>query len=178
MFIFEREGQSASRGWTERERRRIQSRLQGLSCQHRAGHGAQTHELCNSDLSRSRTLNRRSYPGALEGSWNELVKGTLPLMFGFSLKKIYSWGTWVAQSVEYLTSAQVMISQFMSSSPASGSLLSAQSLLWNLCLPLPVPLPLLLSLLKLNIFLKKGKKMYSCMTSSLTMLKLRERNKV
>ena len=37
-------------------------------------------------------------------------------------------GTWVAQLVERLTSAQVMISWFMSSSPALGSVLTAQSL--------------------------------------------------
>ena len=37
-------------------------------------------------------------------------------------------GSWVAQSVERLTSAQVMISQFMSSSPTLGSVLTAQSL--------------------------------------------------
>ena len=37
-------------------------------------------------------------------------------------------GTWVAQSVERPTLAQVMISQLMSSSPASGSVLTAQSL--------------------------------------------------
>ena len=38
------------------------------------------------------------------------------------------WGVWVAQSVERPTSAQVMISQLVSSSPASGSVLTAQSL--------------------------------------------------
>ena len=37
-------------------------------------------------------------------------------------------GTWVAQSVERPTSAQVMISWFMGSSPMSGSVLTAQSL--------------------------------------------------
>ena len=37
-------------------------------------------------------------------------------------------GTWVAQSVKHPTLAQVMISQFMSLSPASGSVLTAQSL--------------------------------------------------
>ena len=37
-------------------------------------------------------------------------------------------GAWVAQSVKHLTSAQVMISQFMSSSPTMGSVLTAQSL--------------------------------------------------
>ena len=38
------------------------------------------------------------------------------------------WGIWVAQSVEHLTWAQVMISQFVSSSPAWSSVLIAQSL--------------------------------------------------
>ena len=38
------------------------------------------------------------------------------------------WGAWVAQSVERLTLAQVMISQLVSSSPALGSVLTAQSL--------------------------------------------------
>ena len=37
-------------------------------------------------------------------------------------------GTWVAQWVKRLTLAQVMISQFMSSSPVSGSVMTAQSL--------------------------------------------------
>ena len=39
-----------------------------------------------------------------------------------------SWGAWVAQSVKCLTLAQVTISQSVSSSPASGSGLTAQSL--------------------------------------------------
>ena len=39
-----------------------------------------------------------------------------------------AWGAWVAWSVECPTSAQVMISQSVSSSPASGSVLTAQSL--------------------------------------------------
>ena len=38
------------------------------------------------------------------------------------------WGVWVSQSVKHLTSAQVMISQLVSSSPVSGSLRTAQSL--------------------------------------------------
>ena len=38
------------------------------------------------------------------------------------------WGAWVVQLVKHLTWAQVMISQFLSSSPASGSVLTAQSL--------------------------------------------------
>ena len=55
-------------------------------------------------------------------------------------------GAWVAQSVECLTSARVMMSAFMSSSPTWGWLLSAQSLLRILCLPLVGPLPCSLSL--------------------------------
>ena len=38
------------------------------------------------------------------------------------------WGAWVAQLAKRPTPAQVMISQFVSSSPASGSVLTAQSL--------------------------------------------------
>ena len=45
----------------------------------------------------------------------------------FFLKK-GTRGAWVAQSVERPPSAQVMISRFVSSSPASGSVLTAQSL--------------------------------------------------
>ena len=37
-------------------------------------------------------------------------------------------GTWVAQSVKRPTLAQVMVSRFVSSSPAWGSVLTAQSL--------------------------------------------------
>lgn len=55
-------------------------------------------------------------------------------------------GAWVIQSVNHLISAQVMTSWFKCSSPASGSLLSVQSLLWILCLPHSLPLPLSLSL--------------------------------
>ena len=41
---------------------------------------------------------------------------------------IHSWGSWVAQLVKHPTSAQVIISWLMGSSPASGSLLTAWSL--------------------------------------------------
>ena len=44
------------------------------------------------------------------------------------LKITCKLGHWVAQLVKYLTSTQVMISQFVGSSPASGSVLTAQSL--------------------------------------------------
>ena len=45
-----------------------------------------------------------------------------------NFKKAHVRGAWVAQSVKPLTSAQVMISQLVSSSPASGSVVTAQSL--------------------------------------------------
>ena len=47
---------------------------------------------------------------------------------GGILSKMDCWGAWVAQSVKRPTSAQVIISQSVSSSPASGSGLMAQSL--------------------------------------------------
>ena len=43
-------------------------------------------------------------------------------------KVIHSQGIWVAQSVKHPTSAWVMVSHFMGSSPTSGSVLTAQSL--------------------------------------------------
>ena len=45
-----------------------------------------------------------------------------------TVKTFKKWGAWVAQMVKCLTLAQVMISQFMSLSPASGSVLTTQSL--------------------------------------------------
>ena len=45
-----------------------------------------------------------------------------------ALKNSTGWGAWVAQSVERPTSAQVTISRSVGSSPASGSVLTAQSL--------------------------------------------------
>ena len=65
----------------------------------------------------------------------------------FYFKKEKSWGTCVAQSVKHLTSAQVMVSQFVSSSPALGSVLIAQSLepaLDSVSSPLSASLPLAL----------------------------------
>ena len=60
---------------------------------------------------------------------------------------IECWGTWVAQSVKHPTSAQVMISRFVSSSPTSGSVLTAWSLepASVLCLLLSLSLPNLCS---------------------------------
>ena len=56
-----------------------------------------------------------------EGCWKGSGQGD-------GLKCWWVWGAWVAQSVKRPTSAQVMISWSVSSSPASGSVLTAQSL--------------------------------------------------
>ena len=64
LFLRERERQRGQRRGRERGRHRIPSRLQALICQHRARCGARTHEPRDHDLSRSRTLNRLSHPGA------------------------------------------------------------------------------------------------------------------
>ena len=71
-------------------------------------------------------------------------------------KKTYStqlnskhWGAWVAQWVEHLTSAQVMISQSMSSSPTLGPVPTAQSL-ESASLSAPPLLTLCLSISKIN----------------------------
>ena len=60
------------------------SRLQALSCQHRARRGARTHEPRDRDLSRSRPLNRLSHPGTplglsfLTGEWNRGISDSHP----------------------------------------------------------------------------------------------------
>ena len=58
-----------------------------------------------------------------------------------------SWGTWVALSVKPPTLAQIMISQLTSSSPALGSVRTAQPrVCFGFCVPLSLPLPCSLSL--------------------------------
>ena len=66
LFIFERERERKrehSRGGAEREGDRIWSRLQAMSCRHRAWCGARTQELWDQDLRRSWMFNRLSHPG-------------------------------------------------------------------------------------------------------------------
>ena len=64
-------------------------------------------------------LNIEHIPDSAVISFNTLV-----LIFTLIMKHR---GAWVAQLVEQLTSAQVMISWFVSLSPVSGSVLTAQS---------------------------------------------------
>ena len=80
------------------------------------------------------------------------------IMTWFEIKSHTLRDAWAAQSVKWPTSAQVMISQLVSSSPASGSVLTVQSLepaLDSVSLSLPLPqLTLCLSLSKINILKK------------------------
>ena len=80
-----------------------------------------------------------------------LYCSTLDFLLRVNIDK--NQGTWVAQSVERPTSAQVMISQFVSLSPASGSVLPAQGLepaLNSVSPSLSAPPLLTLSLSKIN----------------------------
>ena len=81
------------------------------------------------------------------------------------LVKILLRGTWVAPSADRPTSAQVMVSQFLGSSPVLGSVLTAQSLQPasdsaspSLSAPSPLVLCLSLSLSKINKTFFKIKK--------------------
>ena len=79
-------------------------------------------------------------PRAPENLWSF----SIPQKLDYSTCLIYmesTRGAWVTQSVERLTSAPVMISRFVGSSPTPGSELSAQSSLLILCLRLSLPLP-------------------------------------
>ena len=72
------------------------------------------------------------------------ILGETPLHRNYSIWNQRRWGTWVAESVKHLTLAQVTISQSMSSSPASGSVLTARSLepaSDSVSPPLSLPLP-------------------------------------
>ena len=76
---------------------------------------------------------------------------------GLSSKTEQHWGAWVAQSVKRPILAWVMILQFVSLSPASGSVLTAQSLepvsdsvSPSLSAPPPLTLCVFLSLSKIN----------------------------
>ena len=79
--------------------------------------------------------------------------------------KVRLWGAWEAQLVERLTSAQVIVSRCVSSSPASGFVLTARSpepasdsVSPSLSLPLPCSCSVSLSLSKININkIKKNK---------------------
>ena len=93
--------------------------------------------------------------GKREASVGEKGPGKQPLCKNTSRR-----GAWVAQSVERLTSAQVMISRSVGSSPASGSVLTAQSLepAFGFCVSLSLcPSPACTLSLCLSVSLSKNK---------------------
>ena len=57
IYFCERDTKHEHGKGRKRRRHRIQSRLQALSCRHKARHRAETHELGDHDLSQSQTLN-------------------------------------------------------------------------------------------------------------------------
>ena len=98
-----------------------------------------------------------------QSSQNELIRvGPNPSSMTAVLLKGRNRGTWVAQSVvERPISAQVVISRFVTSSPASGSVLTAQGLepAWDPGSPSlsgPPRLMLCLSLSQKQINIKKN----------------------
>ena len=70
---------------------------------------------------------RRESPSLTYGEEEEREEMPIPVQH-YASEMVPPRGIRVAQSVERLTSAQVMISQLVSSSPASGSVPTAQSL--------------------------------------------------
>ena len=87
LFLRQRETEHERGRVRERGRHRIRSRLQALSCQHRAQRRARTHELRDHDLSRSRTLNQLSHLGAPNSSfyekWNLKTRLRHPLSYHY-----------------------------------------------------------------------------------------------
>ena len=83
----------------------------------------------------------------MEPAWDSLCPSSaraLSLSLSLSLKINKHQGPWVAQLVKHPTSTQVMISQFVGSSPVLGSVLTAQSLepaLDSVSVSLSLPLP-------------------------------------
>ena len=91
----------------------------------------------------------------IEPAFENLDRSHKKADFWLPLKAQKIWGAWGAQSVERPTSAEVMISRSVSSSPASGSVLTARSLepasdSVSPFLSAPPPLMLCLSPSKIN----------------------------
>ena len=93
MFIFEWERDREWVGEGQREKHRIQSRLQALSRQHRAWCGTRTHKPSDHELSWSLMLNWLSHTGTLIFAWKEPVAEQW-------VKITFLWGSWVAQLVQ------------------------------------------------------------------------------
>ena len=102
------------------------------------------------------------------------ISFSMSLTFKSYTKNRHLQGAWVAQSVKHPTSAQVMISRFVSLSPTLGSLLSTQSLLQILCPPSPLCPSPALSFSKINNHLEWVQQIFrtysSCLTETLCLL--------
>ena len=125
IYLFLRERESASRGGAERERgrNRIWSRLQALSCQHRARCGAWSHGLCDHDLSWSWTLNRLSHPGAPLDSILDQNRASIASSFkSFDWRELCGWPVcsgqdyMAAMTFNYKPTLSLDVSSFASSS--------------------------------------------------------------
>ena len=86
FYLFLRETKYELGRCRERGRHRIRSRLQALSCQHRAWRRARTHGLWDHDLNRSQSPNQLSHPGALPKEaisewWRSTANSCLSLWF-------------------------------------------------------------------------------------------------
>ena len=93
-YIWDRERQCVSRGRNrerDRDKDRIWSKLQALSCQHRARCGARTHEPWDHDLSWSQTLHRLSHPGTLSVWLMISVQSMIPGLWDWSPHRALCW---------------------------------------------------------------------------------------
>ena len=101
MFYLCLREKESEREWArgrKRGRHGIRSRLWALSCQHRPGRGARTHELWDHDRSRSWTLNGLGHPGAPDSPHVKGADSNLYQFLAFSFpshrkkwhKKIFS----------------------------------------------------------------------------------------
>ena len=78
MFIFERDRVQVGEGQRARGTHRFRSKLQALSCQHRAWRGARIHEPWDHDLSWRWTLNQLRHPGAPRSYFQRVPSRSLP----------------------------------------------------------------------------------------------------
>ena len=98
FFERERETECESGRGKERRRHRIRSRLQALSCRHRARRGTRTQEPWDHDLTWSRTLNQVSYPGAPHLAFSIDLTSSSTFRWdtgeGRALSLPQQWGAW------------------------------------------------------------------------------------
>ena len=107
LKVRERETEHEKGRSRERRRHRIRSRLQALSCQHRAQSGAWTHVPWDHDLSWSWTLNRLSHPGT-------------PMLFIFETEREHTHKPWRGRQKGRENPKQAPGSELSTQSPSRG----------------------------------------------------------